>query len=968
MNARTRLWPLAAASLLAAACGKPGSKGAGSKPPNPIGATSFVSQPPGGGGGRTAMAGGAAGAAGGAAPTSSQNGTSGGSAPARTIQEADIYKVAGNTLFVLNQYRGLQIVDVTNLAAPQLVGKVPLVGLPIDLYVEGNTAYVLVSDYFDYWYGGGPVMGGAALDGPMTPWVGSQLWTVDVTSPADPKVLSTLPIEGNVTDTRIVGSVLYVVSNVYSWEEYAANGQAATQDLTYVASFDVSNPAAPKPVQRLDFPASGWNIHANVTQSRIVLSESGWDQNSQGPVTQFQPIDISDPAGALALGTGYTAPGMVQDRWSMDFDPTTNLFRAVLQSQWGNSGGTLEIWSAPTVSQATPTGSLALNLPEAVTATSFSGSRAYIVTAYCTDPLWIADTSDPKNPVLEGSVSMSGELDFILPEGDQLLALGHDGQGCSLGEGGAPLAVSMFDVTDPTKPSMISRVDFGSGYTYIGASADDMKKVFQVLPQLDLILVPFQSWDQSSWQYQGGTQLIDYQPTGLTLRGFASHAGQITRAFPVQNDVVAISDRSLQVLDISNRDSPTTVAQLDLARPVLSLSFVGGQAVELSGDWSLGDTELAVVDPATPDQASPAAVVSIPAPNARVFQDGAIAWILANDYQGQTAWLQAVDLTNPKAPRLRGKLSLDPAIVPAWYGGWWWWGYGGEAAQIGHSLVFHPYYDGCCYGGPAPAGGSGPGGANQPPPDELFVVDLSNPDAPTLGSPVVLPGSDWSWGLTAVGNFAWITHYEWVPNSNDGQVRYYLDRLDVSKPNAPALLPKINVPGVFFSASQDGQTIYTEDFAYSSDWSIQTSWIEKLLLLPTGAAELVAATPIDGSPGGAVVSGQTAYVETWSYSQNQGQTNLSALDLGTMAVGSTQALASQWASILGVAGGKLFLQTSWNDSGIVIYDLGNPSQPVYQTFFRSEGWPEQVVVSGQTAYLPSGDYGVPMVSLSAGVQ
>jgi hypothetical protein len=35
------------------------------------------------------------------------------------------------------------------------------------------------------------------------------------------------------------------------------------------------------------------------------------------------------------------------------------------------------------------------------------------------------------------------------------------------------------------------------------------------------------------------------------------------RAIPVQNDVVAFSDTSLQVLDITNRDLPTTAAQLD---------------------------------------------------------------------------------------------------------------------------------------------------------------------------------------------------------------------------------------------------------------------------------------------------------------------------------------------------------------------------------------------------------------------
>ena len=62
---------------------------------------------------------------------------------------------------------------------------------------------------------------------------------------------------------------------------------------------------------------------------------------------------------------------------------------------------------------------------------------------------------------------------------------------------------------------------------------------------------------------QSATQLIDLNPTSLTLRGAAPHNGLVLRAFPVQNDVVAFSDESLQVLDITNRDTPTTAAELD---------------------------------------------------------------------------------------------------------------------------------------------------------------------------------------------------------------------------------------------------------------------------------------------------------------------------------------------------------------------------------------------------------------------
>jgi hypothetical protein len=83
---------------------------------------------------------------------------------------------------------------------------------------------------------------------------------------------------------------------------------------------------------------------------------------------------------------------------------------------------------------------------------------------------------------------------------------------------------------------------------------------------MGLILVPYQNVDPATSTATAGqsdTQLIDLSPSSLTLRGMAPYNGLVLRAFPVQNDVVAFSDQSLQVLDIANRDTPTTAAEID---------------------------------------------------------------------------------------------------------------------------------------------------------------------------------------------------------------------------------------------------------------------------------------------------------------------------------------------------------------------------------------------------------------------
>ncbi len=347
-----------------------------------------------------------------------------GGSGARTIQEADIYKLVGNTLYILNAKRsGLQIVDVTNVASPQLVATVPTASSPRQIYVVGNTAYVLTSNAKDVDCGGYQGVCGWNTPG----GVSTQVDVIDVTSPAAPKVLGTQQILGRSQDSRIVGHVLYVA------------GIDATASNTLVASYDVSDPQAFKKIAEADFAFGDWDIGVflNVTDTRIVVAQTGdtcdlvHDQGScsDAPVTQFVPIDITDPNGALTLGTPFLGDGVVWDRWAMDFDPQSGIFRAVMSSDWnGNAGGgMLAVWSAPTTTAApTQLGTLKFTTGDHVTAAAFAGPRVYVSSntsaTGCPDPVVVFDTTNPAKPAQAGSVAVPGVNDFLYPDGSQLIS------------------------------------------------------------------------------------------------------------------------------------------------------------------------------------------------------------------------------------------------------------------------------------------------------------------------------------------------------------------------------------------------------------------------------------------------------------------------------------------------------------------------------------------------------------------
>ena len=648
----TRLAAVAGLAALAACTQGPTADGA----PRPIGQESFVSEAPGSGGTRDAP---------GAASPGAATGVDGATAtPAastpRTVEEADIYRLAGSTLYVLNGLRGLQIADLTDLDHPVLRARVPVVGQPVDLYLRGTTAVFAVSDTFAYAW-----VADAAMARPVS---GSQVWVVDVADPAQPRVLARVDVDGFVEQTRFVGDVLYVFSRRWAWYDLGptaggvavgALAPATTGDTVFLASYDFSATFAsgepPRLADRLDFPASGWTSHVNVTSDRMVLSQSGWDPGSGAPATTFRAFDITAPGGALVAGATFSAPGLAPDRWALDTDAASGTFRAVLGRGW-NAGADVRIWRAATAAEATPLGVVPIDVAEGLTAARFDGPRAYVVTAAQIDPLWVVDLADPANPVRAGP---RGDARAARLRGAARRPAG--GAGPRLRGRARPwqLTLSLFDVADPLKPSLLSRVAFGGSYGWVGVPADDLRKAVQVLDAEGLVLVPFQGWDQATWSYLGGVQLIDWSGDALVLRGLLAHPGSVQRAFPLPGQpgqLAALSDQRLQLVDATDRDAPRERGGLDLARPVWALAFAGGKAVELSGDWWQGDTWLVVTEPGDPNAPVPLARIKVAAPQATLYPAGDLIWLLARRRErgglaGGLGPLRSAPPAGPRSPR-----------------------------------------------------------------------------------------------------------------------------------------------------------------------------------------------------------------------------------------------------------------------------------------------------------------------------
>lgn len=410
----------------------------------------------------------------------------------QALEEADIFRVDGDRLVLLNAYRGLAVVD---LATRTLAGRLAFAGTPVECYVAGQRALVLVANYDGT---------GALLD-------------VSLADPHAPALRASFPLALEPRTSRLVDGRLVVVG-------HGAGGDA-------VQSFLVGTDVTPASV--LALPSSATHVHATNT---LLFCASGL-----GSETVVQLVDVSDPVGALALRGSLTFPGSARGDDKLDFAAGT--FRIVTHDT--HIATLSRLFTADVSNPDAPfvRGSLELGYGEQLFATRFTEERAYVVTFEQVDPLWVIDLSDADHPTIMGELIVPGFSTQIVALPGRLVALGVDPLN------GWRTTVSLFDVSVSSAPALLSRIDLGPGSS---STAADDRKAFGVFPELGLVLVPF-----NSQSYQ--VAVLDLGTSTLALRGTFDTRALTLRAFPHANALCAITPTSVVVANATSLAVETSI-------------------------------------------------------------------------------------------------------------------------------------------------------------------------------------------------------------------------------------------------------------------------------------------------------------------------------------------------------------------------------------------------------------------------
>jgi hypothetical protein len=378
---------------------------------------------------------------------------------------------------LLNSYRGLAVVDLSRY---ELVGRLQLSGFPVEMYLRGARAFVFVTDL----------------------QAGTRLIEISVADPAAPGISRSASIDGGLRTSRVVGDVLYAVTDAG------------------VHSFRIA-PSPFQPAASLTLEGGADFAQATDAYAFVAAPLPGSDAAAG---TRIALVDIGDPGGALARRGAIDLPGYVADDQKLDFGG--GVLRVVTHD-WVD-GGLSRLFTIDIANPDAPVvlATLELARGEQLFATRFSDDRAYLVTFLQVDPLWVIDLSDPAHPSIAGELEVPGYATQIVADGDRLVSLGVDVESWTT-------QVSLFDVSNPSAPLLLDRENLGD------ASTDALweRKAFGVFP--GFVLLP--SWD--------GLTVISRDADTLTRRGVVSVAGGALRGFPFGTSIVAAGSEEVVVSD-----------------------------------------------------------------------------------------------------------------------------------------------------------------------------------------------------------------------------------------------------------------------------------------------------------------------------------------------------------------------------------------------------------------------------------
>lgn len=431
------------------------------------------------------------------------------------IGEGDIIKTDGKNIYLADRENKCVYVVKADSGKMQKLSEIDFSGnVHIqEMYLTGNRLAVIYSEY-DYSKQPAAYNGFVEYDMAFSgkccmAWVCSdtKIGFYDVSNPENVTLISTFSQSGDFTSSRLRDGKIYLVSSYAvdlfardykdkSIPETAKNGSKElipaskitlvngtdTPSYAVISTFDVQK------AEKSDSSAifgNPTNVYA--TENSFFLVEEKYDSEKMASYLNILKFEFTEN-GVNYLASAK-ADGRLNDNLSMS--EYGGYFRIATtcteREQKGNGKDAIMTYLGETNklyifdSEMNQTGIIdGFAKDEQIRSARYIGNYAYVVTFRQTDPLFVINLSNPKNPKIEGELKLPGFSSYLHPVANGILVgVGDDGD--EKGTNGN-MKVSLFSVADPKNPKELSTSIIGTGETYCWSNVSNSYKAFVNLP------------------------------------------------------------------------------------------------------------------------------------------------------------------------------------------------------------------------------------------------------------------------------------------------------------------------------------------------------------------------------------------------------------------------------------------------------------------------------------------------------
>ncbi|MDY7230045.1 beta-propeller domain-containing protein [Hyalangium rubrum] len=370
----------------------------------------------------------------------------------------------------------------------------------------------------------------------------------------------------------------------YDCRDFHRSNTPAKLGFVTVATLNLDTGAQESTVRRTSLVAEPGELY--MSHDALYMASRHWwwwPEDGQRDYTYLHKFDIREPGVTRYAGSGWV-DGYLLNQFSMDehegvlrVATTLSTWRRTEENPWGTAETTNRLTTFRErdgfLRKAGQSEELAKG--ERIFSARFIGNKGYVVTFRQVDPLFTFDLSNPENPRKVGELKVPGFSTYIHPLDDShLITIGMHVPENPSDPSPRAVKLSMFDVSNLANPQETFTQVVGTAYGWSDALYEH--KAFNYFPAKGLLAIPFSDYTPSPDYWSGfRSELKVFRvdtTTGFTPLGSISVADQyqvhsyrgwswywtpnVRRSVMADDYVYAISDAGVRVAHVDNLQVP----------------------------------------------------------------------------------------------------------------------------------------------------------------------------------------------------------------------------------------------------------------------------------------------------------------------------------------------------------------------------------------------------------------------------